>query len=500
MNFIALLVGLLVFYIVFRYKRRRLYQLASRIPEPPDINSFLGLLQFSFDAQNVMMRVITDYTPFCHMNGGHAKLWLGPKLYIYMTNLEDSQFVLKNCLEKDEIMLMIEPCLGKATVIAPVPIWEKRRKATVSAFTPKNINNFVNTVSKQSLRIVEQMSSANFAGTGVFSLWPYINRYSLKSSAEAIFGVEIENAKRPLEVYLEAITVGFQLCTYRMMHFWLWPDFIYNLTSQGKIFYDYVDIAHETIDEIIAQTRANLEKKERNNNNSIDQATKIQPSSFLEHLLLLDNNVLSSKDIREETLVLLIAATDSSAIAICNTLLLLAKYPKIQEKVYDEIKAAFGDSDRLLNTDDLHKITYLGAVLKESLRLFPPVPMVARKPDSEIKLPSGIILPPETGVLVSIYGINRDPASWGPDADCFIPERHLEDTENGPTTIPFSAGPRNCLGYQYALMSVKISLIAILRRFKIVGEEESDPAPTMECDFTLMMKAKDGYRVALEYR
>ncbi|KOB66808.1 Cytochrome P450 [Operophtera brumata] len=73
--------------------------------------------------------------------------------------------------------------------------------------------------------------------------------------------------------------------------------------------------------------------------------------------------------IREECLVILGAGTDTSAVAIGYTTVMLARYPEVQEKVYQEVKEVFGDSDRPVVADDLHRFKYLDAVIRETIRL-----------------------------------------------------------------------------------------------------------------------------------
>ncbi|CAG9560277.1 unnamed protein product [Danaus chrysippus] len=197
------------------------------------------------------------------------------------------------------------------------------------------------------------------------------------------------------------------------------------------------------------------------------------------------------------------AATDTSAVAMGFTLILLGKYPKIQDKVHEELNEIFGNSDRPVESEDLNKLTYLERVIKESLRLYPPVPFVIRKIEKEIKLPTGSCLPAGSGAVLSIWGVHRNPRCWGADAEHFDPDRFLPErfklVTNG-SYIPFSGGPRNCLGYQYALMSIKTALSNILRKYKVLGEPEPSPIPHIRVKLEIMMKAVDGFNVTLQKR
>ncbi|GBP32899.1 Probable cytochrome P450 313a1 [Eumeta japonica] len=206
----------------------------------------------------------------------------------------------------------------------------------------------------------------------------------------------------------------------------------------------------------------------------------------------------SNIELREESFILIAAGTDTSAVALGFTLTLLAKYPDVQERVYRELHEVFGKSDRQLEKEDLLKLTYTERVIKESLRLFPPVPIIVRKIEEEITLPSGQILPAGAGAVVSLWGAHRDPAHWGPDADHFDPDRFLPEwfrPQHTCSYIPFSNGPRNCLGFQYAIMSLKTGLATVLRRCRVVSEPERGPVPHIDVKFEVMMKSVNDFQL-----
>ncbi|CAB3260866.1 unnamed protein product, partial [Arctia plantaginis] len=190
--------------------------------------------------------------------------------------------------------------------------------------------------------------------------------------------------------------------------------------------------------------------------------------SFLE-LHLVSSGVdgrFSDEELLEESLVILLAATNTSAVGLCFTICLLAQYPDVQEKVFQELQGVFGDSDRQVVFEDLPRLKYLEGVLRESLRLYPPGPLIVREINEDIKLPSGVTLKKGCGFFVNIWGTNRNPLYWGEDAELFRPERFLDGHSRHPAAfLSFSHGPRNCMGYQYAMTHVLI----------LAEKEPSDP-------------------------
>ncbi|XP_045493461.1 cytochrome P450 4C1-like isoform X1 [Colias croceus] len=503
MNVYLFAVVVILWYMLYRYRRRRVYELAALIPTAPEKIPYVGALQHSYNIMNNIIDLIHKYTDFAQNNGGFVKIWVGPMLYVGITNPEDVEFILKNCLEKADIVKLIRSIVGNAGIFAPVSIWTRRRKLLIPAFSPKIINSFMNILINQSEELAKQLSRHKKVGTGRFEAWSFISAYTLGSVCETALGIRINYVQNPDNKFLKAATNLFALMADRIFQVWLWPDVIYNCSSKSTEFYENLKTVYDLTDEIIQTKKEELKDEDiqLDSDSVIFGQSPKKVRCFLEHLILLSKNSggFTDVELREEVITFLLAGTDTSSVAICNTLTLLAKYPKEQEKVYQEIVEVLGELDRPLEKDDLKEFKYLERVIKESLRLFPPAPLLIRKVTEETSMPTGVTLPADTGIIVSVWGISRDKKHWGPDADCFNPDRFLPDRKTG-LFIPFSSGPRNCVGYQYALLSVKMALVGVLRRYKVVGQEEEGPAPKIDTKFTIMMKAKDNYQIALEAR
>ena len=119
---------------------------------------------------------------------------------------------------------------------------------------------------------------------------------------------------------------------------------------------------------------------------------------------------------------------------------------------------------------------YLQAVLSEALRLYPSVPIDFKCAVGNDTLPDGTWVSHGSIVMYNIYGMNRDPSTWGEDAHIFRPERWLENPAPNSYTCPvFNAGPRERLGRRLALVEMKTCLATILPQFTFklaVPEEE----------------------------
>lgn len=110
---------------------------------------------------------------------------------------------------------------------------------------------------------------------------------------------------------------------------------------------------------------------------------------------------------------------------------------------------------------------YLGRVIKETMRLFPIAPLLIRQVNGDLDIGGGYTLPKGSTVFLAIWKLHRSADIWD-DPLCFNPDRFLPEqvAKRHPYAyIPFSAGPRNCIGLKYAMMSMKILLATLLRNY-----------------------------------
>lgn len=140
---------------------------------------------------------------------------------------------------------------------------------------------------------------------------------------------------------------------------------------------------------------------------------------------------------------------------------------------------------------------YLEAVFKETLRLFPPVPLTIREAERDIQL-GGYTIPAGTHLAVSMYGLHHSPKYWL-DPEAFLPERFLPGGEgvDSAAYMPFGEGPRGCIGQRYAWQEAMVALIMLYQRF--VFEVEAGQVP-LAVRMSLSLGPKEGVRVKVVQR
>jgi cytochrome P450 family 4 len=209
---------------------------------------------------------------------------------------------------------------------------------------------------------------------------------------------------------------------------------------------------------------------------------------------------LSDEEIQQQVDTIMFEGHDTTAAGSSFTLCMLGVHQDIQEKVLQEQYAIFGDSNREVTFADTIEMKYLERVIMETLRMYPPVPIIARRVNEDVKLVStNCTIPAGTTVIVGIYKLHRNPDNYE-NPEVFNPDNFLpEKTQNRHyySFVPFSAGPRSCVGRKYAMLKLKILLSTIVRNFHIKSN-------CGEKDFKLMgdiiLKRADGFRIVLEPR
>lgn len=183
---------------------------------------------------------------------------------------------------------------------------------------------------------------------------------------------------------------------------------------------------------------------------------------------LLDTPGMSDDLIRDQLLTMLIAGHDTSTALLAWALYLLGQHPEEMAKTQAEVDRVLGDNDDPPDMDQLNQLRFMDQVIKETLRLYPPIHVGNRQAASNIQFGNHCI-PAHTRVMMSIYLSHRHGQYW-PHPERFMPDRFdLQEQRQQPplTYIPFGAGPRNCIGAAFAQVEAKVVLARILQAFDL---------------------------------
>ena len=256
----------------------------------------------------------------------------------------------------------------------------------------------------------------------------------------------------------------------RVMNPLLASDLLFSMTSLGRKQQKVVEKMHKFTRDVIDAKLSSSQSE-----------TGSRRKAFLDMLVgAVDENgrELTAEEIQEEVDTFMFAGHDTSALALTWAVYLLGRHPEAQEKLFDEINESFGGQlDCDVSLDQISTLEYLDLVVKEVLRLYPPGPGIGRKLDEDCVI-DGRVIPKGSSLWLFIYYVQRHPDVWE-SPDSFIPERHtaesrLEQKRSNFAYIPFSAGPRNCVGQRFAVQEIKVVLVYLVRKFRMRSEDEEE--------------------------
>ncbi|CAL5031427.1 unnamed protein product [Urochloa decumbens] len=249
---------------------------------------------------------------------------------------------------------------------------------------------------------------------------------------------------------------------------WLgWVDALRGLPRQLERYYHEPDAFYERV------IRDHLDKPagSKEDNDLVDVLLRL-------HRDPAHRNTFGSRGAVKGILMdIFVAGTETAAAALEWTMTELIRHPETLSKAQHEVRSIVGDRDIVLESD-LPGLHYLKLVIRESLRLHPPAPLLVPRETTEPCMVGGYEIPAGTRVIVNAKAIGTDPDAWGPDAARFVPERHddgggggvdLNDHKpwhDGFALVPFGMGRRSCPGVHFATAVVELLLANLLYCFE----------------------------------
>ncbi|XP_069333351.1 cytochrome P450 4F2-like [Eulemur rufifrons] len=429
------------------------------------------------------------------------KFWLGPILPgITLCHPDILRPVLNAsatiALKDNVFSRFMKPWLGDGLLLSAGDKWSRHRRMLTPAFHfnilkpyVKIFNDSVNIMHAKWQRLASE-------GSARLDMFEHISLMTLDSLQKCIFSFDSHCQEKPSE-YIATILQLSALIEKRSQNILLYTDFLYYLTCDGQLFLKACRLVHDFTDAVIQERRRTLP------NQGVDDFLKAKAKTktldFIDVLLLSrdeDGKQLSDEDIRAEADTFMFGGHDTTASGLSWVLYNLARHPEYQERCRQEVQELLRDREPTeIEWDDLAQLPFLTMCIKESLRLHPPAPMISRCCTQDIVLPDGRVIPKGVICLISIFGTHHNPAVW-PDPEVYDPSRF--DPENvkqrSPLAfIPFSAGPRNCIGQTFAMTEMKVVLALTLLRFRLLPDH-TKPRRKPE----LIMRAEGGLWLRVE--
>ncbi|OWK11960.1 hypothetical protein Celaphus_00003041 [Cervus elaphus hippelaphus] len=296
--------------------------------------------------------------------------------------------------------------------------------------------------------------------------------------------------------YITAILELSALVAKRNQQLFLHMDFLYYLTQDGRRFRRACRLVHDFTDAVVQERRRTLPSE--GIDDFLKTKAKTKTLDFIDVLLLTkdeDGKGLSDEDIRAEADTFMFEGHDTTASGLSWVLYNLAKHPEYQERCRQEVQELLRDREpKEIEWDDLAQLPFLTMCIKESLRLHPPVTIISRRYTQDTLLPDGRVIPKGVICLIDIFGTHHNPSVW-PDPEVYDPFRFEPENIKGRSPlafIPFSVGPRNCIGQTFAMTEMKVVLALTLLRFRVLPGDEPRRKPE------LILRAEGGLWLRVE--
>jgi cytochrome P450 len=373
-----------------------------------------------------------------------------------------------NYAKSIQFQRLTRPALGNGLVNAEGASWRFQRRVAAPMFSMRQIADFAAVMSDAAQAAVLRWEALpdgaeiDAADEMMRITYEIISRTLFSNDVTMQYGKMSE----ALAVYLETQGRVDVLRTLGLPNWFPTPN---NLRARGPLAYFRKELLG-----LIARRR-----------NQIESSAQV-PNDFLTMLLTIrdpeDGALFGEKQVFDNVMTFVFAGHETTANALSWTLYLLSQFPESDARVAEEV----------MKTPDIDALTYTRMVLEETLRLYPPAPIISR--DSiGADVVGGVAIRPGTSIMISPWVLHRHRTLWD-DPEYFDPERFAPGRrEKIPRFgyIPFGAGPRICIGMGFSMQEALVILAAILKRFRL----ELVPGHPVEPQARLTLRPKHGLKM-----
>ena len=428
----------------------------------------LGHLRaFRDDRAAVQLRVAREQPDIARLRIGLIPLVMigAPALVHEVLALKHSSFV-----KAPGLSIFLRPLLGRGLLTSERELHTRQRRLIAPAFAHKRIASYATTMAERADRFAASLSNGD-----VIDVSAGIIRLTLEIVGKTLFDTEVGSSADEVG---HAVTVAMECAISQLSSLVPIPPFVPTATNRRNR--RAVAQLDAILYRIIRERR--LQGGDRGDLLSMLLATQDE-----------DGGSMTDRQIRDEAMTLFLAGHETTANALSWALYLLAKNADARARVEAEVDAL----GRVPSYDDLKLLPWTLAVLKETLRLYPPAYIMARRAVEDVVVGRHLVKK-HSIVLVNVLGLHRR-ADLFPRPESFDPERFLGDAEKALPRcayMPFGAGPRVCIGNHFALMEGHVILASLLRRVRL---DLVDDAP-IELEPLITLRPRGGVRVRVTVR
>ncbi|KAL3862150.1 hypothetical protein ACJMK2_008138 [Sinanodonta woodiana] len=460
--------------VIFVAWYQNLHSVFNRVQGPSDYHWLDGNTKMLQDCPdtvklNFIMGLMKKYPRY-------FRLWEGPftpSIVVY--DVDIARQILQTPEEKNTgfsgIYRFLIPWLGRSLLTSGGIQWKRARHQLTPAFHSKILMSYITIYNDAANLLIKKLIPHADSGNSV-EVFQAVRTCALEIVMRCALSYHIDCRKQgKIQAYLKAVQVVKDTVEYRHRCPILYPDCIFYLTKRGREFSKHCKFLHDFADDVVNSRKKKLEKEDVSNNKYMDLVDVLltsQPKT---------GDGFTSVEIRDQVNNFLSAGHDSTSSAISWILYSIAEHQDVQDKIKAEVDGVLeGRQTDDLRWEDLPRLEYLEMVIKEGMRQHCPIPCISRQITKAFQI-DGYQFPAGTSVAIDIYMLHHNEELWERPSE-FIPERFSRENASKIKPfqfIPFSAGPRNCIGQNFAMNEQKVVLAKLIHRFKFMPKPNHIP-------------------------
>ncbi|XP_026400965.1 protein LUTEIN DEFICIENT 5, chloroplastic-like [Papaver somniferum] len=398
--------------------------------------------------------------------GGIFRLNFGPKSFLIVSDPAIAKHILKDnskAYSKGILAEILEFVMGTGLIPADGEVWRVRRRAVVPALHQKYVAAMIGLFVSATDRLCKKLDAAASDGEDV-EMESLFSRLTLDVIGKAVFNYDFDSLENDTGIVDAVYTVlreaeDRSVSPIPVWNIPVWKD----ISPRQRKVSEALNLINNILDDLIAICKRMVEEEELQFH---EEYMNEQDPSIL-HFLLASGDDVSSKQLRDDLMTMLIAGHETSAAVLTWTFFLLSKEPGVMAKLQSEVDSVLGD--RFPTIEDMKKLKYTTRVINESLRLYPQPPVLIRRSLQDDMLGEYPITRGED-IFISVWNLHHCPNHWI-NAEKFDPERWPLDGPNPNESnqnfsyLPFGGGPRKCLGDMFATFETVVAVAMLVQRF-----------------------------------
>ncbi|KAG6594289.1 putative cytochrome P450 [Phytophthora cinnamomi] len=388
--------------------------------------------------------------------------------------------------------------LGDGIVVTNGETWKRQRNVVVGLFSARALREHMTPlVQKYTVQLSDILADAAASNTPL-DVFDLLHRYTFDVFGEIGFGAKMGSMNGAFQPFAEAMDEAQFLAGKRFKQpMWYWKLRRWLNVGDEKKLKDNVRVIDEHLMGIIADA---IERRRHR----VEEMKAGRPAALADKdivSIVLDSMEASGQpvnpvEVRNIAVASIIAGRDTTADCMGWLFHLLSENPRVEAKLRDEVLAKIPrlttDKSYVPSVEDINKVPYLEACIRELLRLYPPGPLITTHCIKDTVFPDGTFVPANTDIGIALFSAGRLTSVWGEDALEYKPERFI-DSESGEVIsmtatkfCAFSAGPRICVGQNLAFVETKIVIASIVGRFHMIPEPGQNVAYTQGISLGMM--------------